>query len=193
MIISIYYVVECQHRHMRADQATLHRLHRDLAIGMLCVNGTFTAGFLAGRPWGGDRRHINAMYFHTPHASRPTPHAPRPTLRSPPPRPPPPPLAPHPSPHAVPTPTLPLTPTRCFIISTVCFFSMLTCIDRMLVSTQQWAGDRMPGVAWQAPPDTLPSRPRPDLRAHLQPPPPSPTPPATSPPHTTFTAPTLPQ
>ena len=77
MMISVYYVVECQHRHMRADLATLRRLHHDLAIGLLCVNGTFTAGFLAGRPWG-DRRHINAMYFHasrlTPHASHLTPH-----------------------------------------------------------------------------------------------------------------------
>ena len=26
------------------------------------MNGTFTAGFLAGRPWG-DRRHINAICF----------------------------------------------------------------------------------------------------------------------------------
>ena len=76
MILSIYYVVECQHRHLRADAATLRRLHHELATGLLCVNGTFTAGFLAGRPWGDDRRHINAMYAHAP---RPTPHAPCPT------------------------------------------------------------------------------------------------------------------
>ena len=62
MILSIYYVVECQHRHLRADAATLRRLHHELAAGLLCVNGTFTAGFLAGRPWG-DRRHINAICF----------------------------------------------------------------------------------------------------------------------------------
>jgi len=97
MMISVYYVVECQHRHMRADLATLRRLHHDLAVGLLCVNGTFTAGFLAGRPWG-DRRHINAI---------------------------------------------------CFMTSTACFYSMLGCIDRMLVSTQERAEERMPGVAWQ--------------------------------------------
>ena len=79
MILSIYYVVECQHRHLRADAATLRRLHHELAAGLLCVNGTFTAGFLAGRPWGDDRRHINAMCAHAPRpAPRPTPHAPRP-------------------------------------------------------------------------------------------------------------------
>ena len=90
MMISVYYVVECQHRHMRADLATLRRLHHDLAIGLLCVNGTFTAGFLAGRPWG-DRRHINAMYFHasrlTPHTSRLAPRPPPLTLRPSPPAP----------------------------------------------------------------------------------------------------------
>ena len=100
MMISVYYVVECQHRHMRADVATLRRLHHDLAIGLLCVNGTFTAGFLAGRPWG-DRRHINAMYFH---ASRLTPHASRLSAR-------PSPLAPHLSPLAPHAPTL--APTLC--------------------------------------------------------------------------------
>ena len=107
MMISVYYVVECQHRHMRADVATLRRLHHDLAIGLLCVNGTFTAGFLAGRPWG-DRRHINAMYFHAsrlpPHASRLTPHASRLSAR-------PSPLAPHLSPLAPHAPTL--APTLC--------------------------------------------------------------------------------
>ena len=80
MILSIYYVVECQHRHLRADAATLRRLHHELATGLLCVNGTFTAGFLAGRPWG-DRRHINAMYAHAPRPNplHAPPHAPRPT------------------------------------------------------------------------------------------------------------------
>ena len=60
------------------------RLHQDLASGFLYVNGTFTAGFLAGRPWGG-RTHINAL---------------------------------------------------CFIASSSCFYSMLSCIDRMLSTTQ---------------------------------------------------------
>ena len=111
MILSIYYVVECQHRHLRADAATLRRLHHELATGLLCVNGTFTAGFLAGRPWG-DRRHINAMYAHaprpTPPAPRPTPHAPRPTPTPLPSR-----LAPFPSPLGLnpsPSHVPPLTP-----------------------------------------------------------------------------------
>ena len=202
MMISVYYVVECQHRHMRADLATLRRLHHDLAIGLLCVNGTFTAGFLAGRPWG-DRRHINAMYFHasrlTPHASHLTPRSSPPTSNpspltsrpSPPaphllpltarPSPPsthPSPLAPQPSPPLCVYPlTLPLTPTRCFMISTACFYSMLACIDRMLVSTQERAEDRMPGVAWQAPPPAPP------------PPSHSPTPTSKIPPPTTITTP----
>ena len=102
MILSIYYVVECQHRHLRADAATLRRLHHELATGLLCVNGTFTAGFLAGRPWGDDRRHINAMCAHAPrpttHATRHTPHAPSLTPR-------PFPLAPRPEPLALPRPT----------------------------------------------------------------------------------------
>ena len=33
MILSIYYIVECRHRHMRADAASLQRLHRDLTTG----------------------------------------------------------------------------------------------------------------------------------------------------------------
>ena len=171
MILSIYYVVECQHRHLRADAATLRRLHHELATGLLCVNGTFTAGFLAGRPWGDDRRHINAMCAHAPrptphaHAPRPTPHAPsltprpfplaprpetlalpRPTPHPSPPQPAPPRRAsPHPHRHAAIgccmtsralTPALALPLTRCFMVSTACFYSMLACIDRMLSSTQ---------------------------------------------------------
>ena len=116
MMISVYYVVECQHRHMRADLATLRRLHHDLAIGLLCVNGTFPAGFLAGRPWG-DRRHINAMYFH---ASRLTPHASHLTPRSSPPTSNPSPLTSRPSPPAPhllpltarPSPLAPRPPAR---------------------------------------------------------------------------------
>ena len=46
------------------------------------------------------------------------------------------------------------------MISTACFYSMLACIDRMLVSTQERAENHMPGVAWQAP-LRIPSRPAP--------------------------------
>ena len=117
MILSVYYVVEL-HRHLRADAATLRRLHHEPATGLLCVNGTFTAGFLAGRPWGDDRRHINAMYAHAPlHAPpMPTPLPSRRPFPSPlglaprPPRPTPTPHLPSPHPRAVPPLTLSVMP-----------------------------------------------------------------------------------
>ena len=77
------------------------------------------------------------------------------------------------------------------MVSTACFYSMLACIDRMLVSTQERAEDHMPGVAWQAPLRIpSPPAPAPDLGAH-QDPPAAPNPPRyphTPPSHTTFTA-----
>ena len=56
MIVSIYYVVECQHRHLRADAATLRRLHHELATG--CSASMHLHRGLPCRPaWGGDRQH----------------------------------------------------------------------------------------------------------------------------------------
>ena len=72
------------------------------------------------------------------------------------------------------------------MISTACFYSMLACIDRMLVSTQERAEDRMPGVAWQAPPQTPPPLPLVLTPTSKIPPPTTITTPH---PHPTFTAP----